>query len=83
MLFYHVDDVLRATVCCVTADFQQFSFGHNDVIHHCGNFGLSVLTNQTIFDGRNIYDKDEMKNNHFDYFCIGVDTSREVLKLES
>jgi hypothetical protein len=49
MLFYHVDDVLRATVCCVTADFQQFSFGHNDVIHHCGNFGLSVLTNQTIF----------------------------------
>lgn len=35
-----------------------------------------LLSSPAIFDGRNIYDKEEMKQNGFDYFCIGVDTSK-------
>ena len=33
-----------------------------------------LMNSQVIFDGRNIYDRIEMKNNGFIYFCIGVDT---------
>ncbi len=35
-----------------------------------------LLSTPVIFDGRNIYDRDEIKQNEFKYFCIGVDTSR-------
>lgn len=38
----------------------------------------SNLKQPVVFDGRNIYNKDEMKEKGFDYFCIGVDTSRQV-----
>jgi UDPglucose 6-dehydrogenase len=35
-----------------------------------------LLSSQVIFDGRNIYDRDEIKQHGFQYYCIGVDTSR-------
>ena len=35
-----------------------------------------LLSSPVIFDGRNIYDRDEIKQNGFKYFCIGVDTSK-------
>jgi UDPglucose 6-dehydrogenase len=35
-----------------------------------------LLSSPVIFDGRNIYDRDEIKQNGFNYFCIGVDTSK-------
>lgn len=34
------------------------------------------LRHPVIFDGRNIYDQEEVKSNGFDYFCIGVDTTK-------
>ncbi|MEC5164338.1 UDPglucose 6-dehydrogenase [Flavobacterium sp. PL11] len=42
------------------------------------NFNVikKLLKAPAVFDGRNIYDKEEMKQNEFDYFCIGIDTSR-------
>lgn len=48
------------------------------------NFNLitKLLKTTTIFDGRNIYDATEMKKNGFEYFCIGVNTTSPVLKLE-
>ena len=29
-----------------------------------------------------IYDKSEMKKNGFDYFCIGINTMKDILKPE-
>lgn len=42
------------------------------------NFNIvgKLLNSPAIFDGRNIYNKDEMKQNGFDYFCIGIDTRK-------
>ena len=36
------------------------------------------MKNPLIFDGRNIYDRDEMKELGFDYYCIGIDTQKET-----
>lgn len=46
------------------------------------NFNVikKLLKTPAVFDGRNIYDKDEMRQNEFDYFCIGVDTVRYISK---
>ena len=40
------------------------------------NFGVikKLLKTPVIFDGRNIYDREEVRNNGFDYICIGIDT---------
>lgn len=35
----------------------------------------SLLKTKVIFDGRNIYDRKEMKEIGFDYFCIGLKTN--------
>jgi UDPglucose 6-dehydrogenase len=42
------------------------------------NFNIirKLLNKPVIFDGRNIYEIDEMKRKCFDYFCIGVDTTK-------
>ncbi len=42
------------------------------------NFNIvrKLLNQAVIFDGRNIYEIDEMKRKGFDYFCIGIDTTK-------
>jgi UDPglucose 6-dehydrogenase len=35
----------------------------------------SHLSHKVIFDGRNVYDRQEMKELGFDYFCIGLQTN--------
>ena len=35
-----------------------------------------LLKNKVIFDGRNIYDQAMIKAEGFEYFCIGIDTSK-------
>jgi UDPglucose 6-dehydrogenase len=34
------------------------------------------MVNPVVFDGRNIYDRNEMKRYGFSYYCIGIDTSK-------
>jgi len=42
------------------------------------NFNImrKLLNKPVIFDGRNIYEIAEMKHKRFDYFCIGIDTTK-------
>jgi UDPglucose 6-dehydrogenase len=42
------------------------------------NFNVmkKLMKRAVIFDGRNIYDATEMKNNGFKYFCIGINTTK-------
>jgi UDPglucose 6-dehydrogenase len=35
-----------------------------------------LMTSPVVFDGRNIYDRNEMKKSGFSYYCIGVDTGK-------
>jgi UDPglucose 6-dehydrogenase len=35
-----------------------------------------LMKNKLVFDGRNIYDIGEMKENGFDYYCIGINSNK-------
>jgi UDPglucose 6-dehydrogenase len=39
---------------------------------------MKLMSKHAIFDGRNIYDRVEMKNYGFSYFCIGVNTGNQA-----
>ena len=34
------------------------------------------MKKHVIFDGRNIYNAQEIKNQGFDYYCIGINTNK-------
>jgi len=42
------------------------------------NFGVMkrLMKHPVIFDGRNVYEAQRVKDNGFDYFCIGINTNR-------
>ena len=63
-------DVLIDADCLIlVTEWPEFKFPNFNVIR-------KLLKTAVIFDGRNIYDRVEMKSKGFDYFCIGIDTSR-------
>jgi len=68
--------LIDADCLAVLTEWPEFKIPNFKIIS-------KLLNTPAIFDGRNIYDKDEMKKNYFDYFCIGVNTTNEVLKYES
>jgi UDPglucose 6-dehydrogenase len=62
---------LDGSDCLVLAtEWPEFKFPDFNIIK-------KLMKQPAIFDGRNIYDRKEMKRKGFDYFCIGIDTSRE------
>jgi len=53
----------------LVTEWPEFKFPNFNVIR-------KLLKKPAIFDGRNIYEVAEMKRKGFDYFCIGIDTTR-------
>lgn len=62
------ETLIDAECLAILTEWPEFKFPNLKIVQ-------KLLTNPVIFDGRNIYDKDEMKANGFDYFCIGINTS--------
>ena len=61
--------LLDADCLLLVTEWPEFRFPNFKIVK-------KLLNAPVIFDGRNIYDRDEMKNNGFEYFCIGIDTTK-------
>jgi len=59
--------LIDADCLAILTEWPEFKFPNFKIVGKLLNF-------PAVFDGRNIYDKDEMNRNGFDYFCIGVKT---------
>lgn len=57
----------------VLTEWPEFKFPNFNIIS-------KLLRNPAIFDGRNIYDRAEIKDKGFNYFCIGVNTTEDMVK---
>ena len=62
------ETLIDADCLAILTEWPEFKFPNLKIVQ-------KLLINPVIFDGRNIYDKDEMKENGFDYFCIGINTT--------
>ncbi|MGF2413946.1 UDP-glucose dehydrogenase family protein [Ferruginibacter sp.] len=65
------ETLIDADCVAILTEWPEFKFPNFKIIK-------KLLTTPAVFDGRNIYDKAEMKQNGFDYFCIGVDTTKQA-----
>jgi len=63
------DALIDADCLLMITEWPEFKFPNWKVIK-------KLLKEHVVFDGRNIYDVDELKQKGFDYFCIGVNTSK-------
>jgi UDPglucose 6-dehydrogenase len=69
------ETLIDADALAILTEWPEFKYPNFRIIS-------KLLNSPAIFDGRNIYDKDEMTKNGFNYFCIGVNTSKDVFKPE-
>jgi len=60
--------LIDADCLAILTEWPEFKFPNFKIVK-------KLLNSPAVFDGRNIYDKNEMKQLGFDYFCIGVNTS--------
>ena len=67
--------LIEADCLAVLTEWPEFKIPNFNIIN-------KLLNTNAIFDGRNIYDKTEMMKNGFDYFCIGINTAKDILKPE-
>ncbi|MCX6281134.1 MAG: UDP-glucose/GDP-mannose dehydrogenase family protein [Bacteroidetes bacterium] len=63
------DALIDADCLLMITEWPEFKFPNFNVMR-------KLLKTSVIFDGRNIYDVDEIKKKNFDYFCIGVNTTK-------
>ena len=61
------ETLIDADCLAMITEWPEFRFPNFKIVK-------KLLNSPVIFDGRNIYDRVEMKRNGFDYFCIGIDT---------
>jgi UDPglucose 6-dehydrogenase len=61
------ETIIDADCLAMLTEWPEFRYPNFKVIR-------KLMKSPVIFDGRNIYDRIEMKNSGFSYFCIGVDT---------
>ena len=63
------DALIDADCLVLVTEWPEFKFPNFNIIR-------KLLKQQVIFDGRNIYDLNEIKKKGFAYYCIGIDTTR-------
>jgi UDPglucose 6-dehydrogenase len=61
--------LIDADCLAILTEWPEFKFPNFKIVR-------KLLNSPALFDGRNIYDKNEMRELGFDYFCIGVDTTK-------
>lgn len=70
------ETLIDADCLALLTEWPEFKFPNLKIVQ-------KLLKTPAVFDGRNIYDKEEMKESGFDYFCIGIDTTKNSFKLKS
>ncbi len=60
--------LIDADALFMVTEWPEFRFPNFNVVK-------KLIKKPVIFDGRNVYDLEEMMGSGFDYFCIGVDTA--------
>ncbi|WP_248722638.1 UDP-glucose/GDP-mannose dehydrogenase family protein [Seonamhaeicola sp. ML3] len=65
--------LIDADCLAILTEWPEFKFPNFNIVNR-------LLKSPAIFDGRNIYDRHEMKEKGFNYFCIGVDTTKDMVK---
>jgi len=63
------DAIIDADALLLVTEWPEFKFPNFNILR-------KLLKEPVIFDGRNIYDLQEIKRKGFSYFCIGVDTMK-------
>ena len=63
------DAIIDADALLLVTEWPEFKFPNFNILR-------KLLKEPVIFDGRNIYDLQEIKRKGFSYFCIGVDTTK-------
>jgi len=63
------DALIDADCLVIATEWNEFKFPNFNVIK-------KLLKDPVILDGRNIFDPKEMKEKGFDYYCIGIDTTK-------
>ena len=63
------DALIDADALLMITEWPEFKFPNFNVMR-------KLLKTAVIFDGRNIYDVSEIRKKNFDYFCIGVNTTK-------
>jgi len=61
--------LIDADCVALVTEWPEFKFPNFKIIK-------KLMKNAAVFDGRNIYEPDEMKSMGIDYFCIGIDTTK-------
>jgi UDPglucose 6-dehydrogenase len=58
---------IDADAIMLLTEWTEFRFPNWTVIK-------KLIKKAVVFDGRNIYDREELKSQGYDYFCIGINT---------